>query len=168
MKMKFKGFEFPTNPAVIEVNSSSNISFSPMLSGKSVVKSTAINPTVITGSGTFYGERGEEYCLYLQHLLRKNRAGVLMLPSAVGMDAYLTKFKYKKDTNKNQISYSFEFVENCGSKKETRKFCFTYARAGENAFDIANRCGVSVENIMENNEYSTPFSVREGDKVMLL
>lgn len=168
MKMKFKNFEFPTNPSVIEVKTSSNICYSPMLSGTSVVENTSVNTTVITGSGVFYGDKGEEYCIYLQHLLKQKRSGALLLPSCVGMEAYLTRLDYKKDTNLNKITYSFEFVEKCSDKQEIRLFCFTYAKAEENAFDIANRCGVSVESIMQKNDLLSPFSIKKGDKVVIL
>ncbi|MCM1114358.1 MAG: LysM peptidoglycan-binding domain-containing protein [Clostridium sp.] len=165
--MVFKDFVFPSNPTVLEVKASTNIHNFPIANNSSRVENVSVNPSIVEGSGVFFGDRGEEYCLYLQHLLRLRTAGVLLLPTAVGMNAYLTRFSYKKSSNKNEISYSFTFTEDCSSKKEERLFYFTVAENGENAFDIANRCNVSVDDIMRLNTIATPFSIKAGDKVVL-
>jgi hypothetical protein len=59
------------------------------------------------------------------------------------------------------------FVEDSKQKNPTFNFKFTYALAGENIFDIANRTNVSLKQIVESNDYEDLFAVKEGDKVML-
>ena len=48
-----------------------------------------------------------------------------------------------------------------------RDFKYTFAKAGENAFEIANRCDISVNDIMLFNDFKTPFDIKTGDRVVL-
>lgn len=166
MKMRFKDFIFPSNPSVFEVASSANMAVRSVYDGNSDVQSVSLNPIKVNGSGEFFGDKAEESCQYLMHMLRTKENGALLLPSGSGFNAYLNKFMFCKNAQKNSISYTFEFTEACSSKSEVRNFRFTICKSGENAFDIANRCNVSVDDIMKYNDFKTPFDIREGEKVV--
>ena len=167
MKMRFKEFVFPSNPSVFEINSSTNMAVRSVYDGSSDVQSVSLNPIKVNGNGEFFGDKAEENCQYLMHMLRTKQNGALLLPSGSGFDAYLNKFVFCRNAQKNSISYTFEFTENCSSKTEVRDFYFTICQSGENAFDIANRCNVSVEDIMKHNDLKTPFDIKEGEKVVI-
>lgn len=167
VKMRFNDFVFPANPAELEIALSTNFSLSPVIGKGSNVQNVSVNAAVIKGRGEFYGSKAEEACHYLQHMLKLKKSGTLLLPSSSSFDAYLTEFTFKRNAEKNCISYSFVFVESSNNKNEHRRFCCTTAGAGENAFAIANRCDVSVSEIMRNNPFKTPFDIREGDRVVL-
>lgn len=167
MKMRFKDFIFPSNPSVFEISSSTNIAVRSVYHGNSDVQSVSLNPIKVNGNGEFFGDEAEESCQYLMHMLRTKESGALLLPSGSGFNAYLNKFTFFKNAQKNSISYTFEFTENCSSKKELRELCFTVCKNGENAFDIAGRCNVSVDDIMKYNDLKTPFDIKEGEKVVI-
>ncbi len=167
MKMKFKDFTFPSNPGEIEVFSSTNIQSKAIYDSGSKTENVSVNPIIIKGKGEFFGDNAEELCLYLQHMLKDKTTGELMLPSSAGLNAFLTEFTYSKSCKKGSITYSFIFTEDCRQKREKRALPYTIARNGENAFDIANRCNISVSDIMRLNVYKTPFSIKNGDKVVL-
>lgn len=167
MKMRFDDFVFPENPAELEIFLSTNFSSSPVIGKGSNVQNVSVNPAVIKGRGEFYGENAEESCHYLQHMLRLKASGILLLPCASSFNAFLTEFTFVKNADKGGISYSFVFTESSNSRAERRSFCHTTAGEGENAFIIANRCGVSVNEIMKNNRFKTPFAIKKGDRVVL-
>lgn len=167
MKMRFKDFIFPSNPSVFEISSSTNMAVRSVYHGNSDVQSVSLNPIKVNGNGEFFGDKAEESCQYLMHMLRTKESGVLILPSGSDFNAYLNKFTFCKNARKNSISYTFEFTENCNSKSEVRDFCFAVCQSGENAFDIANRCNVSVNDIMIHNDLKTPFDIKEGEKVVI-
>lgn len=167
MQMKFKSFTFPSNPREIEVNISSNIQTKGIYGKASATENVSVNPIIISGNGEFFGECAEEHCLYLQHMLRDKTAGELMLPSSAGIHAFLTEFTYSKSCIKGSIAYRFIFTEDCSETGSSRKTNYTVAVKNENAFEIANRCSVSVSDIMKLNDFQTPFSINEGDRVML-
>lgn len=167
MKMKFGEFIFPSNPCELEVALSANVSIKPIFGKSSKTDSISVNPLIVRGSGVFYGDEAENTCLYLQHMLRLREAYPLFLPSYSGFNAYLTEFTYKKNAGAEYASYSFVFTERCSDKAEKRSFCFTQAQEGENAFVIAARCNVSVNDIMRLNDFMTPFDIKAGERVML-
>ena len=165
--MIFNGYTFPSNPRTIKVQSSTNYNVSSVFGENSDVQNISVNPTIVSGEGEFFGEKGEQYCEFLMHMLKTRRAGDLILPREHGMTAYLTDFSYSKNAERNSVSYSFKFVESCTSRLENRDFCCVIAKDGENAFDIANRCNVSVNAIMQKNDFITPFSIKSGDRVVI-
>lgn len=167
MRMQYKDFIFPSNPRNIKVSSSVNCSEKPVYGQNSDVQGVSVNPSVITGNGEFYFEKGEDGCSYLMHLLRQATSGWLFVPSSPPMKAFLTEFSFEKNAQKGCCTYSFEFKEDCTDKSETVLFAQTIARKGENMFEIANRCNVDVSAIMRLNDFKTPFDIKEGDVVRL-
>ena len=167
MRLKYKNFEFPANPSKIEILSSSNCNGKPIFNGNSAVENVSVNPVIVTGNGEFFGEGGENYCATLQNILKSTESGWLFLPSAPPVKAYFTEFKFSKDTKRNSVLYSFKFTEDCTDRKAERLFKYIVAEEGENAFEIANRCKVSVNDIMRLNDLKSPFEISKGDRVVL-
>ncbi len=167
MKLKYKEFEFPVNPDSIEISSSSNCSSKPVFGGNSNVENVSVNPIIVSGNGEFFGESAREYCACLQNLLKRKESGWLFVPSSPPVKAYFTEFKFSRNTKRNSISYFFVFTEECSDRKSERLFKYTYAEKDENAFELANRCNVSVNDIMRLNDFKSPFELTEGDRVVL-
>lgn len=166
--MKYKDFEFPTNPSKIEVQAERNISVKPSLNRKWVNQNVSENPVKITGSGIFYGDSAQTICNELQRLVSEESSGWLFAPTIEPVKAFFESFTYSKDTSKNRLDYSFIFKEDMRGRNAKHHFSFTYADENENAFDIANRTGVSVNKIMEINDFSSPFEIEQGSKVRLI
>lgn len=167
MRMRYKNFEFPSNPSEIEILSSSACSSKSEIQGGSIVENVSVNPTVVSGSGEFYGEGSEEYCARLQNMLRDRESGWLFAPSAPPIKAFFTEFKFGRNNKKNSVSYTFCFTEDCTNKKAYIPPESITACEGDNAFEIANRFGVSVNDIMRLNDFKTPFDINKGDRVVL-
>ncbi|MDE6155870.1 MAG: LysM domain-containing protein [Eubacterium sp.] len=167
MRLKYKWFEFPSNPYKIEISSSVNCSSKSLPGRNSVVENISVNPTVVCGNGEFYGENCEEYCARLKIMLADTESGWLFLPSSPPVKAFFTLFKFSKSAKKNAVSYSFEFIEDCTDRRSYNNPDFIIADGMENAYEIANRFDVSVNDIMILNDFKSPFSIVKGDKVVL-
>jgi hypothetical protein len=165
--MKFKDFEFPSNPNTIEITSNRNVNINCVYGEKSVTENVSCNPTVISGSGSFFGDNADEYCTRLSRLLKIESSGWLYCPNAYPIKAFFSEFTYKVDSEKGCVQYNFTFIEDCSSKQEEKKFCYTISQKDENAFDIANREGVSVDDVMTLNDFKSPFDIKEGTTVKI-
>lgn len=167
LKMQYKDFVFPINPNVIEIVSKRNVEISSIYGAKSVTQNISQSPLVVKGSGMFYGDNAQEYCTYLEALLRKSDSGVLHAPGLYPINAYFTGFTYRINAEKGAIEYDFEFTQVFNSREEEINIGYTFALDGETAFDIADRMNMSVDEIMTLNEFKNPFDISEGDRVIL-
>lgn len=167
MKMKFKDFEFPSNPLFVKTEMAQRINESPVISGESHVFRIADRATVIKADGCFWGEDGADASLKLKILMKSRKPGWLFLPDGSCYNAYLSSLDIKEDAKKNAVSYSLSFLEKSPGKSGNYAFAFTYAEENENLFDIAFRCDKKIEDIMRLNDFSNPFAVQKGDKVVL-
>lgn len=166
VKMRFGDFVFPSNPAKLEISTSLHCSEGAAYGGGSRTKPVSLRPVTVRGKGEFYGDTAAQSCHHLQHMLRLQQPYELILPTAVGLEAYLSEFSFGKTAGRNSISYSFVFTEAKSTAVQTAQCC-TVAARGENAFMTAGRCGVSVSDIMRLNDLKTPFDLKEGDRVVL-
>lgn len=167
VKMKFKDFEFPNNPLFIKTEMAQRINERSVLSGESKVFPVSDRAAVIKADGCFWGEDGSDASLKLKILMKSRKPGWLFLPDGSCCNVYLSSLDIQEDAKKSCISYSISFIEKCNGKKSEYDFGFTYAEENETMFDIAFRCDKSIERLMELNDFSTPFSVKKGDKVVL-
>lgn len=94
-------------------------------------------------------------------------AGELHCPSLYPIEAIFTEFKYDSSATLGKIEYEFEFTQVCDDKKEIAPLDYIVAYDGDNAFDIAARANMSVDEIMQLNDIESPFSIKKGDWVKL-
>lgn len=165
--MKYKDFEFPSNPTTLEISSKQNVSVTDVYGGKGVCENVSRLPTVIKGNGVLYGNKAQGHCAYLARLLNDSDSGWLHCPTAYPIKAFFADFVYKVDSEKSCITYSFSFIEDCGEAAEKIDFNYTYAVEGENGFDIAYREDVSVNDVMRLNDFETPFDIAAGERVRI-
>ncbi|MDE5996348.1 MAG: hypothetical protein K2G56_05455 [Eubacterium sp.] len=167
IKMKFEDFEFPNNPLFIKTEMAQRMNERCVLNGKSKIFPVSDRATVIKADGCFWGEDGADASFKLKILMKSRKAGWLFLPDGSCYNAYLSSLDIQEDAKKSCISYSISFIEKSNDKKSEYPFEFTYAEENETMFDIAFRCDKSIERLMELNDFSNPFSVQKGDKVVL-
>ncbi len=166
MIMKYKNLQFLKNPSHLEMNSRRQVSQSGVIAGKTAVSGICEEPTVIKASGVLY-DGGEKWCLSMKNLMSDGKSGWLFSPGAPPVMAYLTSFSYRRDSGKNEICYSAEFTEDCNSRRYEARLKYTYALEGENAFDIAHRCNITVDALEELNSFVSPFEINENDRVVI-
>lgn len=167
IRMSYKDVEFLSNPEVINISLSANISEKPLLNSDSAVNNVSRNAVVISGSGCFWGKAALSAARELKSLQRSSSSGWLFLPDGSCYDAFFSSLTIKEEAQKDCVSYSFSFIENCNHTSAEYDFGFTYAEEGENMFDIAHRCSVKIEKLMQLNNFKTPFCINAGDRVVL-
>ncbi|MCD7797421.1 MAG: hypothetical protein LUG95_07485 [Clostridiales bacterium] len=77
IKMKFAEFEFPSNPQTISVKTCSKTQCHELYSSDSVVQKICDKPTVISGSGKFFGDNAKRNCLLLTRLMKSKNSALL-------------------------------------------------------------------------------------------
>lgn len=167
MNLTFKDYELPVNPKKIELVTDTNIHCAPVYDGKSAVENVSVNPITVKCSGELYGKEGRQCCDRLQQLLREKQSGWLFAPEISPMDAFFTYFCFNRCAGRDAIAYEMRFTENCNEAKGLFELEYTVCKAGENVFDIAQRCCVTPEHIMQCNNFITPFDISEGERVEL-
>ena len=167
MKMKYKNFEFPSNPSIMNIKLSENVVEKPLFGGDSAVYGVSHNAARISGEGCFWGKDSIVFSRELKALQKNSSSGWLFLPDGSCYNAFFTALTIKEDARAGCVSYTFSFTENCNHKKDEYDFGFTYALENENMFDIAHRCNTKIEKLMQLNNIETPFSINAGDKVVL-
>ncbi len=167
IKMIYKGFEFPVNAQELETEFSKRTAALPILKRSARVREVCFNPAVISGRGILSGEKAQEQANELVRLFREEDGAYLFSPIFPPIKAFFTELKLKTAANREGIEFSFRFVEEYCAKKGGYSFGYTYAREGENLYDVANRCSVSVEELFSLNGYKDLFSVNEGDRIWL-
>lgn len=166
-KMKYKGFEFPCNPSVLEIKASRNVSKAAIVGRGEAAFDICANAREAVGEGRFFGEGAFENASRLEALCRSGGAGWLYLPGGECFRAHFKELTIKQDANKNEVFYSFKFIEHESFEKASYSPDCTAVKDGENLFDVAHRCGVSVEALLELNNLKSPFDVKAGEAVAL-
>ena len=167
MKMRYKDFEFPSNPAVIKTELSNNVREDPLFGRDSAVYNVSRNAAVISGEGSLWDTDRITVATELKQLHKRGGAGWLFLPDGSCYNAFFTLLTISEDAKKGCITYAFSFTENCDHTETEYDFGYTYAKENENMFDIAFRCNTQIEKLMGLNDFETPFSVNAGDRVVL-
>lgn len=167
IKMTYRGFCFDVNPDSVKCGFSRAHTTALIAGRRAKVKELCELPSKISGGGKFFGENAREQMQTLFALYKKGGAAYLFSPVFPPVKVYFTRLDYGISAGGECINYAFEFIEAQNEKKGAFDFGYTVAEEGENLFDISNRTGVSVEKIVKQNAFETPFSVEEGDRVWL-
>ena len=167
LNMRYKDFVFPSNPSKIEVLSSKKISEKPLINGDFNTDENSKNASVIKAQGVFYGENSDEQLQQLSRLFNESGEGWLFLPNGRCFRAYFKSLITTQSADKSSVSYGLTFVEKSARRSSEYPFGYTFAQRGENAFDIAHRCNIAIEDLMDANCIKTPFDIEEGDRIWL-
>lgn len=167
IKMSYKGFVFSANPSSIKIQLSKYVSKRNIPFFTSKTQEICFQPARITGKGIFVGNDAGELADKLMRVFKSEGSGYLFLPNSEPVPAYFDALDISYDAEKNCVSYTFSFIEDCKGKKHNFDFGYTFALAGENLYDVANRTDVSIEKLVACNDFKDLFSLTEGDRVRL-
>lgn len=167
IRLAYKDFEFPQNPAEISVEKSKDISERSLLSAGSAVEEISRKAAHITVSGRFYGEQSAVSAAKLAALYEDTGAGPLILPDGEFFSAYFSSLSLRQNAAENSIQYNIGFTAEKSAKNYKKQRSFVFAENGENCFDIAASNSVKLEKIMELNGFKTPFDITEGQRVRI-
>lgn len=167
-KMRYKNFVFNVNPSDIKLSFKKNIAKADVMCSNQVCSEVGENAAVISGKGCFIGDDAEKKAFELMRIYNKQGADFLFTPYSSPVLAIFSCLDLSYSSDSRRVEYSFEFTEQGKRKAQSFEFGYTYAEEGENLFDIADRAQISVDKIVELNDFCGVFSVKEGDKVWLM
>ena len=167
INMSYKGMVFSANPSSIKTDFRRKTETKHIPFGFGKTTEICRLPAKITGSGKFVGAGAGEKAYNLMRVFEKEGSSYLFLPEFPPVKVYFTDLSVNLNAKDYGVEYTFEFTEDCVGKKSRFAFGYTYAKRGENLFDISNRCDVSFDKLFEINDFPDMFSVSEGDKVWL-
>ena len=167
IKLMFENTEFYSNPETLKISSEKRMNKSIELGEFEHYFEASNGAKIIEGEGEFFGKDAVWQVLRLEKLQQRKGDGELFIPEFSPLRAFFKNLSYEISADKGSVKYSFVFIQSKPDSKSLYDFGFTYALSGENLFHIANRTGVAIEKIVELNDFSDPFSVNEGEKVML-
>ena len=167
IKMSYKGLVFGANPESIKSDFRKKTDTKTIPFGFGKTTEVCRMPAKITGNGKFVGADAGERAQKLMRVFEKEGSSYLFMPQFPPVKVYFTDLTLSINAKDYGVDFAFEFTEDCVGKKSRFPFGYTYAKRGENLFDIANRCDVSFDSLFEVNDYMDMFSVSEGDKVWL-
>ncbi len=165
--MQYKGFTFHINPKTVKLQMTKSISTAKHPFFKTDTQETGTLPCTVSGSGILTGKDAGEQALRLAALFQQKGSATLFAPSLPALRMYFQSLSISNDAESSALQYTVTFVQDTGAKQPVYDFGYTFAKAGENLFDIANRTGTPLETVVAANDFATLFAVREGDKVWL-
>ena len=167
-KMQYKNFIFDINPSDIKLTLKKNLAKTNVMHSTQVCSEVGESVAVISGKGRFVGENAIKKAYELIRIYNKQGADFLFTPCCAHMLAVFNKLNISYSSDSKRVEYAFEFTQQGRRKAEKYDFGYTFANEGENLFDIAERTQISIEKIVELNDFCGVFSVKEGDKVWLM
>lgn len=158
--MRFKDYVWPHNPRVYEISYKKDLVAQRVPYGLYTLQPMGRQHRVLRGEGEFSGEGAYGQFKKLATVFYSNEPGVLVHPLWDTTTAYFAALELRQEPTENYVRYSFEFwecyegytrglvqVEEAGGGEDI----FHTVTGGETIWDVADRYGVSPEEIVAQN-----------------
>ncbi|MBQ7740589.1 MAG: DNA circularization N-terminal domain-containing protein [Eubacterium sp.] len=165
--MSFRGVDFVASPYETGIKMSKSITNTKIPFSKEKTEELCENSRVITGRGRFVGENASAKANELCAVFKTKGSAFLFTPAFSPIKVFFTELCLNIDTDNSCVNYSFTFVEDPNSQKRYEDFNYTRVRKNENIYDVANRCNLSVDELVRLNRVRNIFSLEEGEKLWL-
>lgn len=160
--MRFKDYVWPHNPRVYEISYKKDLVAHRVPYGLYTLQAMGRQHRVLRGEGEFSGEGAYAQFKKLASVFYSNEPGVLVHPLWDTTTAYFAALELKQEPTENYVKYAFEFWE-CydGYNRGLKEVNVADSDAGEDIthevvngetiWDIADKYGVTVEQIVQDN-----------------
>lgn len=138
--MRFKGFVWPHNPRIYEIEFKRSIHSHKVPFGKYVLQNLGTSYRVLRGEGEFVGEGAYDKFKELATVFYEETAGVLIHPIWQNSNAYMTELTLREEPKEDYVSYSFEFWE-CFDEYESGARLVSPQKSGAAASETAAQGG---------------------------
>ena len=112
--MRYKNFTFPHEPEKLEIGLRSRLGVGHCPGYGPVIQELGVQQRVITGEGSFFGEKAGEQYRRLEALFFQQTPGVLILPWHSAVTAHFSRLGWLGQGDGQVLRYSFEFLERLG------------------------------------------------------
>ena len=149
--MRFDGIHLSHNPKALRVQRRQTVRSERLLSG-GAAETVSIEPEIISGTAELFGESCLSDYEKLEQLCRSGRAAALSAPFLGAFSAVLTEITLAAEPREDYIAVSFTFKATAnGSHQEPKHGPYCYPDFGETYWDIADRFGTTVEELVALN-----------------
>ena len=180
--MRYKSYTWPHNPHTYSIAFQRKVVEHKVPFGRHYLQDLGMAGRVLTGEGEFAGEGAYDQLKELATVFYENTPGILVHPVWQTSNAYFTKLELVQKPLPDYVRYRFEFRElfdayqeglepvsvQTESRQETVSGQIYQVVQGDNLWAIAQRQGVSVEDILKANpELKNPNLIFVGQKVVI-
>ncbi|MGN0478865.1 MAG: hypothetical protein ACI4GO_05495 [Hominenteromicrobium sp.] len=163
MTMCFGDFEFPFNPAELQVELAALLRERVSVQGETCVQPVGMRRKRVRGKGFFTGEQAMADYLRLEALFGETHT--LFLPGRRPFEAVLSELTLSGVQEKNVVAYSFCFVETAGTVQSVSGQTYL-AKGGESLWDYAYFTGVPIDRLAAANRHLACIaSLAPGEEV---
>lgn len=148
--MRFRTFEWPQEPASLEITHRRQVRETVLAGKDSVAEDAGALRCVIKGTGQFTGADAMAQFAALQAAVDEGGAGVLCLPGMRPFRAVARQLTLAGKAHPNAVGYTFEFVE-AEEAAQLAAPAGVAAREGETLWDIAFRFSRDIESMIAAN-----------------
>lgn len=171
MAMQYKDFVWPNNPSSCYLELKKEIVTHKYPGSGYQLEELGEGQRVFRGQGEFYGEFAYTYMGSLVRTYEQGGPGTLIHPVLELRQAYFTELTLLEEPRENYVAYSFVFQEE-GRLEEAEKNGSGdgayMVRMWESLWDVAEKCGTSVEFLLELNPWiRNPNRLEIGRQVAL-
>lgn len=167
VRLQFKDFLFPANPYTVEISTAKTLSDQKAPGWRTTTQEICADPAVITVQGELYGDTAREEMHAMTALQRESGSGELYIPYDDSRRVFFEKLTFTIAADGERITYRAVFKEDMRAPKPICVVTKTAVQSGENLFDIAARCGVPLEALIQRNGLKSPFDITEGQEILI-
>lgn len=167
VRLQFKDYAFPANPYTLRISAAKTLTSQKAPGWHTATQEICADPLTITAEGELYAGEAREQMHAMLALQRETGSGELYIPYDDSRRVFFEELTFTIAADGETITYTAVFKEDMQTPKKICAVTTTTAEAGENLFDIAARCGVSLEKLIERNNLKSPFDITEGQEVLL-
>ena len=163
--MSYRDYVWPRNPEALRTERARNVTEFKIPGETGAVQENGTAPRKVTGSGRFTGDGAAEEFSRLSAVFAAGGSGALRLPGEAPFRAVFARLVTKGLPRLGCVAYEFTFLEDAGGASGETKGA-AVAAEGETLWDVANRCGASVDALLSANpQIEWPNALRAGEKV---
>ncbi|MBQ7522846.1 MAG: LysM peptidoglycan-binding domain-containing protein [Clostridia bacterium] len=166
--MRFNGITLHHNPDTLLITDSNSVEKELTLNLFPSVSLTNNNPTVIKGSGVFYGENAFEQYLILKKACNCCEIGVLSLSGIYPFYALLYQLELECTPVDDIVKYRFFFIEVPKNHENSTLPYYYTVKENQDLWDISYLFSIPIEKLLVlNPQIRSLNSVQTGDRIWL-
>lgn len=166
--LRFGGYRFHYNPHLLTVTKTRRLHPFPLADSRTVFQEQGVEPTVITGEGTFIGDHAMTQFTDLEQLLLQPGSQLLGLPELAPLYCYFRKLEVVGKAGPKLLTYRFTFIEDtersAGLQRQSR---FLITERGDTLITVAAKCSITVDDLLLRNPSLDTGRVDLPEGVML-
>ena len=164
--MQFKQDVWPVNPREITLRYERTVKELLLPMKGSRVQDLGRKRRVVTGKGTFSGERAMEDFRKLASVFQEEGSGVLWVPGFPSFSAVFSQLKLLSYGREGEVPYECTFLEE-EDLPAPKTPDFYLCKGGESLWEVAAKTGTVLEELVELNRLRQIQQLSAGERIFL-